>query len=77
MKRTPKWVSPTGFTVMYEDAEGNVTYEFPSEPHPQLPCRDTSNKGKFGLKAHTTGCAGSRRRSSMNVSVEHLHVCGA
>ncbi|QWT30642.1 hypothetical protein SEA_ROSE5_127 [Mycobacterium phage Rose5] len=54
MKRTPKWVSPTGFTVMYEDAEGNVTYEFPSEPHPQLPCRDTSNKGKFGLKAHTT-----------------------
>ncbi|QBP29196.1 hypothetical protein KNU48_gp047 [Mycobacterium phage Silverleaf] len=54
MKRTPKWVSPTGYTVMYEDEAGNVTYEFPSEPHPQLPYTDTSNKGAYGLKARTS-----------------------
>ncbi|ATG86535.1 hypothetical protein J4T96_gp113 [Mycobacterium phage Finemlucis] len=23
---------------------------FPDEPHPQLPFKDTSNRGKFGLK---------------------------
>ncbi|QFG10359.1 hypothetical protein J4U00_gp120 [Mycobacterium phage DyoEdafos] len=42
-----KWVSPTGLTVIYEDG----TTVFPDEPHPQLPFKDTSNRGKFGLKA--------------------------
>ncbi|ASW31555.1 hypothetical protein SEA_GUUELAD_132 [Mycobacterium phage GuuelaD] len=41
-----KWVSPTGLTVIYHD--GRI--EFPDEPHPQLPFKDTSNRGKFGLK---------------------------
>ncbi|QDK03924.1 hypothetical protein SEA_LEWAN_137 [Mycobacterium phage Lewan] len=41
-----KWVSPTGLTVIYEDG----TTVFPDEPHPQLPFKDTSNRGKFGLK---------------------------
>ncbi|WP_124712936.1 hypothetical protein [Mycolicibacterium nivoides] len=45
-----KWVSPTGFTVMYEHEDGSVSYDFPTERHPQLPREDTSNKGKFGLK---------------------------
>lgn len=45
-----KWVSPTGYTVMHEHADGSVSYTFPSEPHPQLPCEDTSNKGAYGLK---------------------------
>ncbi|WZB38410.1 hypothetical protein SEA_BAZZLE_134 [Mycobacterium phage Bazzle] len=45
-----KWVSPTGYTVMHEHEDGSVTYDFPTERHPQLPRKDTSNKGKFGLK---------------------------
>ena len=51
---TIKWVSPTGLTVMHEDAFGNVTYEFPTVKHPQLPQKDTSTKGTYGLKPKVT-----------------------
>lgn len=46
-----KWVSPTGMTVMHEDADGTVRYEFPTVKHPQLPQKNTSNAGTYGLKA--------------------------
>lgn len=45
-----KWVSPTGYTVVHEAANGTITYKFPDKPHPQPACEYKRTTTNVGLK---------------------------